>query len=195
VDSLTAFVALLMIFGSNILQNASWLDPVGGLVISFMVIQAGVGNTREALFELADVGVDQEMGNNVRKAATKALADMNSESSGDVNVRHVQGVKSGQNYLMDVELGVPSTYSVEQTQGIENLVRERVGAKVRGVKKVRVRFVSNTADQPDFLDEFINMGDGANLSPESESDHDHEHNHNHEHKDEHKENGSVKKRK
>jgi divalent metal cation (Fe/Co/Zn/Cd) transporter len=189
VDSLTAFVALLMIFGSNILQNASWLDPVGGLVISFMVIQAGVGNTREALFELADVGVDQEMSNNVRKAATKALADINTGSPSDVNVRHVQGVKSGQNYLMDMELGVPSTYSVEQTRGIEDLVRERVGAKVRGVKKVRVRFVSNTADQPDFLDEFINMGDGANLSPESESDHDHEHDH------EHKENGSVKKRK
>ncbi|KAL5402435.1 hypothetical protein PMIN03_010669 [Paraphaeosphaeria minitans] len=193
VDSLTAFVALLMIFGSNMLNNASWLDPVGGLVISFMVIQAGVGNTRDALFELADVGIEKEMSDKVRKAATNALADINTGPSSDVNLRHVQGVKSGQNYLMDVELGVPGTYSVEQTRGIENLVRERVGAKVRGVKKVRVRFVSNTANQPDFLDEFINLGDGANLSPESESDHEHDHEHEHGH--EHKENGSVKKRK
>ncbi|OAG10474.1 uncharacterized protein CC84DRAFT_1184501 [Paraphaeosphaeria sporulosa] len=190
VDSLTAFVALLMIFGSNMLNNASWLDPVGGLVISFMVIQAGVGNTRDALFELADVGIEKEMSDKVRKAATKALDDINVGSSSDVNVRHVQGVKSGQNYLMDVELGVPGTYSVEQTRGIENLIRERVGAKVRGVKKVRVRFVSNTADQPDFLDEFINLGDGASLSPESESDHEHDHDHDHDHK----ENGSVKKK-
>lgn len=194
-DSLTAFVALLMIFGSNMLQNASWLDPVGGLVISFMVIQAGVGNTRDALFELADVGIEKEMSDKVRKAATKALADVNTESSNDVNVRHVQGVKSGQNYLMDVELGVPGTYSVEQTRGIENLVRERVGAKVRGVKKVKVRFVSNTADRPDILDEFINLGDGAGLSPESESDLEHDHEHEHEHEHEHKENGSVRKRK
>ncbi|KAL1613099.1 mitochondrial metal transporter [Paraconiothyrium brasiliense] len=176
VDSLTAFVALLMIFGSNMLNNAAWLDPVGGLVISFMVIQAGVGNTKDALFELADVGVEKDMTEKVRKAATKALVDVNTGSPSDVNVRHVQGVKSGQNYLMDVELGVPGTCSVEQTRGIENLIRERVGAKVRGVKKVRVRFVSNTADQPDFLDEFIKPGESANLSPESESDHEHEHN-------------------
>lgn len=190
-DSLTAFVALLMIFGSNLLQNASWLDPVGGLVISFMVIQAGVGNTRDALFELADVGVEKEMSDKVRKAATNALTEINTGPSSDVNLRHVQGVKSGQNYLMDVELGVPGTYSVEQTRGVENLVRERVGAKVRGVKKVRVRFVSNTADQPDFLDEFINLGDDPSLPVESESDHEHEHEHEHEHK----ENGNVKKRK
>lgn len=189
VDSLTAFVALLMIFGSNMLQNASWLDPVGGLVISFMVIQAGMGNTKEALFELADVGVDQEMSDNVRKAATKALADVTTGSSNEINVRHVQGVKSGQNYLMDVELGVPGTYNVEQTRGIENLIRERVGAKVRGVKKVRVRFVSNTADQPDFLDEFIKAGENANLSPEADSDQEHHHEH------EHKENGGARKRK
>lgn len=174
VDSLTAFVALLMIFGSNLLQNASWLDPVGGLVISFMVIQAGLGNTKAALFELADVGVEQEMQDNVRKAATKALADINTGSSSDVSVRHVQGVKSGQNYLMDVELGVPGNYSVEQTKGIEDLVRERVGGKVRGVKKVRVRFVSNTSDQPDFLDEFIRPSENLS-SPESDSDHEHDH--------------------
>lgn len=189
VDSLTAFVALLMIFGSNILQNASWLDPVGGLVISFMVIQAGVGNTKSALYELADVGVEAEMRDNVRKAATKALADANIGASNDVSVRHVQGVKSGQNYLMDVEVGVPGSYSVDQSREIENLVRERVGGKVRGVKKVRVRFVSNTADQPDFLDEFIKPSDVGNLSPEPETEHDHSHEH------EHKQDGSVKKRK
>lgn len=178
-----------MIFGSNILENASWLDPVGGLVISFMVIQAGVGNTKAALFELADVGVETEMQENVRKAAIKALADVNVGSSSEVSVRHVQGVKSGQNYLMDIELGVPGIYSVDQTRDIENLVRERVGSKVRGVKKVRVRFVSNTTDQPDFLDEFIKPDDVANLSPESEHDHDHDHEH------EHQEKESARKRK
>ncbi|KAF2643098.1 hypothetical protein P280DRAFT_467179 [Massarina eburnea CBS 473.64] len=173
VDSLTAFVALLMIAGSNVLNNASWLDPIGGLVISLMVVQAGLGNTKAALYELADVGVEEEMRDNVRKAATKALADINSGSATDVQVRHVQGVKSGQNYLMDIELGAPSSWTIEQTRGVENLVRERVGAKVRGVKKVRVRFVSNTSEQPDFLDEFIQAGDMEKMSPEPEEEHDH----------------------
>ncbi|CAI6336967.1 unnamed protein product [Periconia digitata] len=178
VDSLTAFVALLMIAGSNVLTNASWMDPVGGLVISLMVIQAGLGNTKAALYELADVGVEQEMRDNVQKAATNALADINIDSTAEVRVRHVQGVKSGQNYLMDVELGAPASWTIEQTRGVENLVRERVGAKVRGVKKVRVRFVADTSDQPDFLDEFIQTKDGDSLSPEPEVDQDrHEHSH------------------
>src|SRR5438552_488278 len=93
VDSLTAFVALLMIAGSNVLNNASWLDPVGGLVISLMVVQAGWGNTKASLLELADVGVDDEMKNSVRRAASKALDGVNTRSSaGNIEIRSVQGV-------------------------------------------------------------------------------------------------------
>lgn len=180
VDSLTALVALLMIAGSNVLTNASWMDPVGGLVISLMVIQAGLGNTKAALYELADVGVEDEMRDNVRRAATKALADINIGSTADVEVRHVQGIKSGQNYLMDIELGAPASWTIDETRSVEELVRERVGAKVRGVKKVRVRFVANTSDRPDFMDEFIQAKSGDSLSPEPEEEHDHqEHDHKH----------------
>lgn len=190
VDSLTAFVALLMIAGSNVLNNASWLDPVGGLVISLMVVQAGLGNTKAALYELADVGVEDEMRQNVQRAATKALVDVNSGTAADVHVRYVQGIKAGQNYLMDIELGAPSSWTLDQTREVENTVREGVGAQVRGVKKVRVRFVSNTSDQPDFLDEFIQAKDSDKLSPEPEGRHEHEH-------DDHRHdgNGDLKSRK
>lgn len=185
-----------MIAGSNVLDNASWLDPVGGLVISLMVIQAGWGNTKSALFELADVGVETEMRENVRRAATKALEGINTKSAADnVELRSVQGIKSGQNYLMDLELAAPGQWSIEQTRGVEDLVRERVGAKVRGVKRVRVRFVSKGSETSDYLDEFINVS--ALSTPASEADHDHEHDHDHSHHDhDHKgANGDVRKRK
>lgn len=196
VDSLTAFVALLMIAGSNVLNNASWLDPIGGLVISLMVIQAGWGNTKLALFELADVGVDEEMKDSVRRAATKALEGLRTGSPADtVELRLVQGVKSGQNYLMDLEIAVPANWTVEQTHGVEELVRERLGAKVRGVKKVRVRFVSKDSAQHDLLDEFIGPDVSPRSSPEpEEEEHSHSHNHDHDHK--HKPvNGNANKRK
>jgi divalent metal cation (Fe/Co/Zn/Cd) transporter len=162
-----------------VLNNAAWLDPVGGLVISLMVVQAGWGNTKSALLELADVGVESEMREKVEKAATKALESVTSASD-PVTVRYIQGVKAGQNYLMDVELGVPSTWTVEQTRNIEDLVRERIGAKVRGVKKVRVRFVANSEDKPDFMDEFITGGVSATEDP-SAHEHEHENEHTHEH--------------
>jgi divalent metal cation (Fe/Co/Zn/Cd) transporter len=154
-----------------------------------MVVQAGWGNTKQALLELADVGVDKEMRDNVRKAATKAVEGITT-SSEPVNVRAIQGVKAGQNYLMDVEVGVPSTWTIEQTRGVENLVRERIGVKVRGVKKVRVRFVSNSAEEPDFLDEFIPGDVSAASSPGSEHEHDHDDEHKHEDAD-----GDARRRK
>ncbi|KAI2477611.1 Mitochondrial metal transporter 2 [Pyrenophora tritici-repentis] len=191
VDSLTAFVALLLIGGSNVLNNAQWLDPVGGLVISLMVVQAGWGNTKQALLELADVGVDQEMKDNVRKAATKALEEITTLAE-PVNVRAIQGVKAGQNYLMDVELGVQGTWTIDQTRNVENLVRERIGANVRGVKKVRVRFVTNSAEEPDFLDEFIPGDPTLTSNSTSEAEHSHDHDHDHKHEDM---NGSARRRK
>lgn len=197
VDSLTAFVALLMIAGSNVLNNASWMDPVGGLVISLMVVQAGWGNTKAALFELADVGVEEEMQDNVRDAAVKALESINSAFATDkVEFKSVQGVKSGQNYLMDIELAAPNSWTIERSRTVEQLVREQVGAKVRGVKRLRVRFVSQSPDRSDYLEEFINMGVDESASPEAEAhehhDHDHDHDHNHSHKTT---NGDARRRK
>ena len=146
-----------------------------------MVVQAGWGNTQSALLELADVGVDDEIKDNVRKAATEAL-DKNNSLSHQVNVRAVQGIKAGQNYLMDVELGVPGAWTIEQTRSIENLIRQHIGANVRGVKKVRVRFVTNSAQEPDFLDEFIpDHSSPSDPVVEAELDHDHDHNHAHKH--------------
>jgi divalent metal cation (Fe/Co/Zn/Cd) transporter len=195
VDSLTAFVALLMIVGSNFMANAQWMDPIGGLIISLMVIQAGWGNTRAALFELADVGVEEEMKENVQKAATQALASVNTGSANDVQLRSVQGIKSGQNYLMDLELAAPESWSIKQTRGVEDLVRERVGAKVRGVKRVRVRFISKSSEQSDYLDEFIGRDFSATSSPEAEEEHNHDHDHDHAHGHSHKGNGNARRRK
>ncbi|KAI9839123.1 MAG: hypothetical protein M1819_003116 [Sarea resinae] len=196
IDSMTAMVALLMIGGSHFLNNAAWLDPVGGLIISTLVIRAGFGNTKAALLELADVGVDNDMKSSVRNATMKALnPDAGVEGGKEVEVRDVQGIKSGQNYLMELELAVPAGWSVEQTHIIEEAVRARVGSKVRGVRRVKVRFVPKVEGSRDFLDEFIGQDVSPRSSPEPEEekeehDHDHDHDHNHEHAHQ---NGNAKK--
>lgn len=182
IDSLTSIVALVAIVGSHVLDNFSWLDPVGGLVVSMMVIRAGWGNTGSALLELADVGVAEEIKNSVRKTVSEALGE-DFHGSGrvmgtQVKVRDVQGVKAGQNYLMNVELSVPGEWTVQETCFVEQAVRERVGSKIRGVRRVRVRFVANGDEAPAFTDEFI----GADVSPRSSpepDDHGHIHSNSH----------------
>ncbi|KAI4251075.1 MAG: hypothetical protein L6R42_008514, partial [Xanthoria sp. 1 TBL-2021] len=129
IDSLTSIVALVAIAGSHLFAGSTWLDPVGGLIVSFMVVRAGWANTGQALLELADVGVDGEIKNSVRKAANKeinpasrsaVLAELPNESLFQVEVRDIQGVKAGQNYLMDVELAVPESWTVQQTRVLED---------------------------------------------------------------------------
>jgi len=179
IDSLTSIVALFTIGGSYVFQDATWLDPVGGLLISLMVIKAGWGNTITSLLELADTTVDEDVKENVQKAAVKAL---NQLAEGEqVVIRDVQGMKSGQNYLMDVEVAVPGAWALDRSRIVEETVRKAIGDKVRGVKRVKFRFVPIEKPELTFQEEFITQNTEA--SPESESldDHDHEHEHEHEH--------------
>ncbi|KAI4285363.1 MAG: hypothetical protein L6R38_000719 [Xanthoria sp. 2 TBL-2021] len=179
IDSLTSIVALVAIAGSHLFAGTTWLDPVGGLIVSFMVVRAGWANTGQALLELADVGVDGEIKNSVRKAANKEInpasrsavfAELPNESLVQVEVRDIQGVKAGQNYLMDVELAVPESWTVQQTRILEESVRSRVGSTVRGVRRVKVRIVPLETHSPDFSDEFIAAEVSPRSSPEPEDE-------------------------
>ena len=181
IDSLTSIVALATIAGAHIFTDASWLDPVGGLIISAMVIKAGWNNTKTALFELADVTVDDEIKFLVRRAATKALRGDSAKGiqavafDDKVEIRDIQGIKSGQNYLMDIELAIPKEFTLKQMATIEQAVRERTGLKVRGVRRVRVKFVPSEDFQSGLESDFIPPDVSPRSSPEPEDDHDHNH--------------------
>ena len=177
VDSLTGIVTLAVILGANFMQNAAWLDPVGGLLISLMVIRAGAENTVSSLQELADRSIDNEVKGSVRKQTQKALSDV--AEGHEVELRDVSGLKSGQNYLVDLELAVPNAWTIEEVKQVEDTVRTRVGGKVRGVRRVRVRFVPKEVPVPPKFDEFIPGDVSAKSSPEPEEDGNNDNNHNH----------------
>ncbi|KAI0481237.1 cation efflux family-domain-containing protein [Xylariaceae sp. FL0804] len=174
VDSLTGIVTLAVILGANLMENAAWLDPVGGLLISVMVVKAGFENTLAAVLELADRSLDKEVKASVRRQAAKALTDV-----GDghlIEIRDVSGIKSGQNYLVDLEVAVPGVWTVEDVRTAEESIRTRVGGKVRGVRRVRVRFVPKEQTGVSQFEEFIPGDVSPRSSPEPEAD---ENSHNH----------------
>ncbi|KAF7592063.1 hypothetical protein BBP40_000729 [Aspergillus hancockii] len=180
IDSLTSIVALFTIGGTYLFQDASWLDPVGGLLISLMVIKAGWGNTASSLLELADTTVDDEIKESVQKSAFKALANLKDSTA--IKIRDVQGMKSGQNYLMDIELAVPGAWPINRSREIEESVRTAIGAGVRGVKRVKVRFIPLEHEELNFSEEFIPAEVASRANPEPEDgdaeaqfEHGHEH--------------------
>jgi divalent metal cation (Fe/Co/Zn/Cd) transporter len=193
VDSLTGIVTLFAILGANLLHNAAWLDPLGGLVISLLVIKAGWGNTVSALYELVDKSIDDEIKTSVRKHALRSIEGLSNSS--DIELREVEGIKSGQNYLVDLLIAVPRSWTLAETQTVEDGVRSAVGSKVRGVRRVKVRFVALDDSKSSLFDEFIPGDVSPQPSPEPEEhDHDHDHDHEHDHDHGHKRaNGSGKK--
>jgi hypothetical protein len=63
---------------------------------------------------------------------------------------------------------------------VEEAVRKAIGEKVRGVKRVKFRFIPVENDELTFQEEFITQDMEA--SPESqEQDHDHDHSDGHDH--------------
>ncbi|KAH6682030.1 cation efflux family-domain-containing protein [Halenospora varia] len=176
VDSLTGIVTLFAILGANFLHEAAWLDPVGGLLISLLVIKGGWGNTISALYELADKGIDEETKSSITKHAKRGLANLSQGSQ--IELREVEGVKSGQNYLVDLQLAVPKTWTVEEVREVEESIRELVGSRVRGVRRVKIRFIPKDDSTTTLMDEFISGDVSPRSSPEPE-DHDHDHDHDH----------------
>lgn len=167
VDSLTGIVTLVAIVGANVIENAGWLDPVGGLLISIMVVHAGAANMGDAFCELADQSIDGDVKRAVQKQARSVVATL--DASHEVELRDVSGIKSGQNFLMDLEMAVPGTWSVERVRRMEEAVRKQVGAKVRGVRRVRVRFVSQEEGVGRKFDEFITDTPSETEDPEAKS--------------------------
>ena len=185
VDSLTSIVALVAIGGSHLIEGATWLDPVGGLLVSAMVVQAGLGNTKAAVLELCDRGLDEEVVESITRAAQKA------DVGGEVEIKEVQGVKAGQNYLVEIEVAAPKAWNLERLRVVEDALRDRIGSKVRGVRRVRVRFVPKEQEKSDFLHEFIAPDVSPRSSPEPEPTD--ETGHAHEHHDHWKASGVSKK--
>lgn len=59
IDSLTAAVAFVAVTG-GVLFQVLWFDSVGGLLVSFLIINAGWGSFRDAWYELVDRGTTHE---------------------------------------------------------------------------------------------------------------------------------------
>lgn len=195
VDSLTAFVALATILASHFVKNAAWLDPIGGLIISGMIVQAGYGNTKAALLELADVSVDEDVLAETKAAALKGLHEC--EGSFTAEQVLIQGIKSGQNYLLEVALSVPATWTLQQTKTVEDKVRQAIADNIKGVKRVTINFATLEDGEDAFSSQFVTSKEELGGDVVEEHDHDHDHDHAHTHDSSTKEAGesNVTKRK
>jgi len=165
VDSLTGIVALVTIAMSNLVPTLSSLDAIGGLLISWMVIRAGAANVLTSAGQLLDRSIDEEAKTKIRSITEKSISIHLPEAK----CNEVLGTTAGQSSLLDVEIQVPNSKSIEQLHQLERVVRKDVATHFSGARRIRIRFDPSTLDEKEFADEFIS----PNLITALKEDHSH----------------------
>jgi len=146
-DALTSVVALVAIAGGQIYP---FLDPVGGCLVSALIVRVGYQSGRSACQEIVDRGLDTAVLTDVKAGAEKGLQQGLKElipsdilatecsADGGVVVGSVKGTKSGAYYIVDVEIEAPGNMTVNTFEALKDSVKEGVKHDVKNVKIVRV---------------------------------------------------------
>lgn len=135
---MTSLVALVAIAGGQIYP---FLDPVGGCLVSLLIIRVGYQSGKAACQEIVDRGLDPEVLDAVKEGAEHGLEQGLKEtmlSGKALNVESVKGTKSGAYYIVDVELEGSGDMRLDAFDIVKSNVVESVKKEVKSAKIVRV---------------------------------------------------------
>lgn len=131
-DALTSLVALTSILGSSF-TSYHWLDPVGGIAVSFFILQQGLSLSKQAFMELLDVGIDAK----TKKSIEGTIGDL-VDGKNLIACRNVRGTRSGGQMMLDLTIVVPPEMSVAKSHAIELSVRDRIMSSRTDTREVKV---------------------------------------------------------
>jgi len=137
-DALTSIVALVAIAGGQIYP---FLDPVGGCLVSLLIIKVGYQSGKAACQEIVDRGLDADVLGDIRSGAqaglTQALKTLPPTETGTL-LSNVRGTKSGAYYIVDVEVEGAGNLTWDAFEIVRDGVEEGVKESMPSVKIVRV---------------------------------------------------------
>lgn len=125
------------------------LDPLGGLVVSGMILKAGASIGYDAFKELVDEVTDPSFVGDVRQIVESriggsAAAGQPSEGKEEklpvLEVESIRAFKSGAHTLVDVLLVLPGDITLRQANAVEDALRTAIVKEKKSVREVVVRF-------------------------------------------------------
>lgn len=140
-DAYSSVVALVAIIGSWLLP-ALPLDPIGGMIVSAVILQQGYALLKDAFAELTDAGVSRSTRDSFLHALNPLLSKSVESSIGAPCILAIdlRAKRVGSLIFVDVTADVPSTLTVLDTCRLEEQITHRLGEVRREVSDVRVRF-------------------------------------------------------
>ncbi|CAE6374969.1 unnamed protein product [Rhizoctonia solani] len=131
-DAYSSLVTLLAIIGTWALPTLP-LDPLGGMLVSLLILQQGISLCYSAFGDFTDAGVSPS----TRKELS-SLLDPLVEPRSLLGIRNVRAVRSGSLMFVDLTADVPAGMTVLDAHGVEKRVRDAIMEGRSEVKEVRV---------------------------------------------------------
>ncbi|KAE8672243.1 Metal tolerance protein C1 [Hibiscus syriacus] len=115
-DAISSVVALLGVGGS--ILGVKILDPLAGLVVSGMILKAGLETGYQSVLELVDAAIPAEQ--------LKPIKQTIQEVKGVKGCHRMRGRRAGSNLYLDVHIMVDPFSSVSAAHGIGENVRHQI---------------------------------------------------------------------
>ncbi|KAG1867342.1 cation efflux family-domain-containing protein [Suillus subluteus] len=148
-DAYSSVVALFAIIGSWLFP-ALPLDPIGGLLVSFVILKQGLDLFGGAFTELTDAGISANSQRKLIQALNPLLSSPSSSSSVSGNgfhdttkllaIRHLRAKRAGSMMYVDLTADVPSNMSVLATSRLEVKISQTLKEARKEISEVRVKF-------------------------------------------------------
>ena len=122
-------------------QFYPFLDPLGGFLVSLLILRASYEVGHDAFLEMIDRGLDSELLGQINKAAQKGLGHGQKESPESGKSVHLGGIKatkSGSYYIVDLGIEGPGSMTLETFEKFRRRIVESVQEEVASAKIVRV---------------------------------------------------------
>lgn len=139
-DAYSSCVALFAILGSWLFP-AIPLDPIGGLVVSIVILQQGLSLLAGAWGDLTDAGVSLK----TRQSIQRILEPVVDDSSSLHSISHIRARRSGSLMYVDLIAAVSPDLSVLDAAVLEEEIVHRLQKERKEVAEVRIKFVPNSS--------------------------------------------------
>lgn len=148
VDSLTAGVAAVSVT-LGVLLGISWLDAVGGLLVSTVIVNVGLGTLFQACYELVDRGADpaSEQYQQVKLVVEEAVATVAESVStsgglGDMNLQMVEFslLPAGARSNVIIKMAADGSPSLAAVCAMEEELIDRIKLNDKSVGKVFIDY-------------------------------------------------------
>ncbi|KAG6820246.1 hypothetical protein H0H93_003410 [Arthromyces matolae] len=137
-DAYSSLVAFFAILGTWFFP-ALPLDPIGGLLVSFVILRQGLDLLWGAWHDLTDAGLAPQTRRSIERKL-KPLLRSTAPTSPLIGVHNLRARRSGSMLFVDLTAIVPATMTVRETSHLDDKISQTLKEARKEIAEVRVSF-------------------------------------------------------